>query len=189
MNTQSFQLSNLDAPAIEKCINWLSFHRIWGRLSSKAIEAITQGLQVFQVEANTEIYQQGSKPLGFYLLKWGAVEIYRSSLVGRTHINYRNAGEIFGCVPLLESETTAIYRASAVALSKSEIWFLGRDRFLQLTNTYPDFQGAINYFLAQDLAYFAQRAAKKQERIQGLQSHIRSIPLKSLPSNGKRQRN
>ena len=164
----------------------MSFHRIWGRLSSKAILAIAQGLQVFQVEANTEIYQQGSKPLGFYLLKWGSIEIYRSYLVGRTHINYRNAGGIFGCVPLLESETTAIYRASAVALSKSEIWFLGRDRFLQLTNTYPDFQGAINHLFAQDLAYFAQRAAKEQERIQGLQSYIRGIPVdESVIGNSK----
>ena len=103
------------------------WYRIRGFLSQLVL-AIARCLQVFRVEANTEIYQQGSKPLGFYLLKWGSIEIYRSSLVGRTHINYRNAGEIFGCVPLLENKTTAIYRASAVALSKSEIWFLERDR-------------------------------------------------------------
>ena len=177
MTIQPLRLVNLNETAIEECINWLSFHRIWGRLSSKAIEAIARCLQVFRVEANTEIYQQETKALGFYLLKWGSIEIYRSSLVGRTHINYRNAGEIFGCVPLLNSEKTAIYPASAVALSKSEIWFLGRDRFLQLLDTYPDFQGAINSLLAQDLTYFAQRAAKEQERIQGLQAYIRPIPV------------
>ncbi len=111
------------------------------------------------------------------MLKWGAVEIYRSSEVGTTHINYRNAGEIFGCVPLLDNTETAIYRASAATVSKSEIWFLERDRFLNLKNTYPDFQGAINYLLAQDLAYFAQRISKEQERIQGLQPFISPIPV------------
>lgn len=50
MKTQSLQLSNLDTPAIEECINWLSFHRIWGRLSHKAIEAIARCLQVFRVD-------------------------------------------------------------------------------------------------------------------------------------------
>jgi polyferredoxin/CRP-like cAMP-binding protein len=186
MNTQLLQLSKLDTPAIEDCTNWLSFHRVWGQLSNKAIEAIAQSLQVFQVEANTEIYRQETKPLGLYLLKWGSVEIYRSSAVGRTHINYRNSGEIFGCVPLLENEETAIYLASAVTVSKSEIWFLERDHFLSLKNTYPDFQGVLNYLLAQDLAYFAQRITKEQERIQGLQSYIRPIPVdESVIGNSK----
>ncbi|MEA5472391.1 sigma 54-interacting transcriptional regulator [Spirulina sp. 06S082] len=186
MTIQPLKLINLNESAIEECINWLSFHRIWGQLSSKAIEAIAQCLQVFQVEADREIYEQASKPLGFYLLKWGSVEIYRSSLVGKTHINYRSAGEIFGCEPLLESETTAIYYASAAALSKSEIWFLGRDRFVTLTNTYPELQGVINYLLAQDLAYFTQRVAKEQERIQGLQAYTRPMTVdESVIGNSK----
>jgi polyferredoxin/CRP-like cAMP-binding protein len=171
------QLVNLNETAIEEYINWFSFHRIWGRLSRQTVEAIAQGLQVFPVEANTEIYQQEAKPEGLYLLKWGSVEIYRSSLVGKTHINYRNAGEIFGCVPLLDSEDNYLYCTGAVALSKSEILFLERDRFLQLTKTYSDFQGAINSLFAQDLDYFVQCLAKEQERIQGLQAYIRPIPV------------
>ncbi|MEM8830507.1 MAG: hypothetical protein AAGE96_14285 [Cyanobacteria bacterium P01_G01_bin.19] len=40
MTIQPLRLVNLNETAIEECINWLSFHRIWGWLSSKAIEAI-----------------------------------------------------------------------------------------------------------------------------------------------------
>lgn len=66
--------------------NWLSFHRVWGQLSDRAIQAIAQSLQTLKVEPNGEIYRQGLKPVGLYLLKWGSVEIYRLSLVGKTHI-------------------------------------------------------------------------------------------------------
>ncbi len=62
MTIKSLRLVKLNQSAIEECINRLSFHRIWGRLSYKALEAIARCLQVFQVEANTEIYLQGSKP-------------------------------------------------------------------------------------------------------------------------------
>lgn len=81
--------------------NWLSFHRVWEQLSQEVTGAIAQSLQPLKVEPNAEIYRQGLKPVGLYLLKWGSVEIYRLSLVGKTHITYRNAGEVFGYVPLL----------------------------------------------------------------------------------------
>jgi len=166
----------LDDQAIQECCNWLSFHRVWGELSDAAIHAMARAFQPLTVEPNCEIYRQGLQPAGLYLLKWGTVEIYRHSLVGRTHITYRNAGETFGYVPLVENQDTASYRASAVALTKSEIWFLGQVEFRTLCRTYPDFQGAINTLLAQDLANFAMRMAKEQARIQGLQRYIQPVP-------------
>jgi transcriptional regulator with AAA-type ATPase domain/NAD-dependent dihydropyrimidine dehydrogenase PreA subunit len=167
----------IDEQAVLECVDWLSFHRIWGQLSQEVINAIAKRLQILKVEANTEIYRQDLKPVGLYLLKWGSVEIYRQSLVGKTHITYRNAGDVFGYVPLVEQQVNATYRAGAVALSKSEIWFLGRDDFLQLQDNYPQIQSAINNFLAQDLANFAQRLSKEQARIQGLQSYIQPVPM------------
>ncbi len=64
-----------------------------------------------------------------------------------------------------------------MAISKCEIWFLGRDNFLQLQRNYPEIQGVINNFLAQDLTNFAQRIAKEEARIQGLQSYIQPVPM------------
>ena len=166
-----------DEQAVLECADWLSFHRVWGQLSQEIINAIAQTLQTLKVEADTEIYRQDLKPVGLYLLKWGSVEIYRQSRISKTHITYRNAGDVFGYVPLVEQQANAIYRASAVALSKSEIWFLGRDDFVQLQRNYPEIQSVINHFLAQDLTNFAQRIAKEEARIQGLQSYIQSVPM------------
>ncbi len=168
--------TNLDDQEIQECCNWLSFHRVWGELSDSTIQTMAQAFQPLKVEPGSEIYRQGLKPAGLYLLKWGTVEIYRHSLVGRTHITYRNAGETFGYVPLVENQDTASYRASAIALTKSEIWFLGQAEFRRLCRTYPDFQGAINTLLAQDLANFAMGMAKEQARIQGLQPYIQPVP-------------
>jgi polyferredoxin/CRP-like cAMP-binding protein len=169
--------SQPDQQEVIERANWLSFHRVWGRLSQEVIDAIAQSLQQIKVEPNTEIYRQDSKPVGLYLLKWGSVEIYRQSLVGKTHIIYRNAGEMFGYLPLVENQANATYQVSAVALSKSEIWFLRRDEFDKLQSLYTEIKSAINNFLAQDLANFAQRMAREQARIQGLQRYIQPVPI------------
>lgn len=169
--------SEPDEEALQCCCDWLSFHRLWGELSDEAIEALAQSLQAIAVEPNTEIYRQGQQPVGLYLLKWGSVEIYRHSLVGKTHITYRNAGELFGYVPVVEGGTTAAYRASASALSKSEIWFLSKEAFERLSSTYPEISTAINRLLAKDLGNFAQRMAAEQARLQGLQPYVQPVPV------------
>jgi transcriptional regulator with AAA-type ATPase domain len=146
-------------------------------LSQEVTFEIARSLQPLKVEPNAEIYRQGLKPVGLYLLKWGSVEIYRLSLLGKTHITYRNAGEVFGYVPLVENREITTYRASAAALTKCEIWFLPEDDFNALKRTYPEIHSVINHLLAQDLADFSQRIAKEQARIQGLQQYIRPVPM------------
>ncbi|MGK7902491.1 MAG: sigma 54-interacting transcriptional regulator [Hormoscilla sp.] len=171
---------------ILECVDWLSFHRIWGQLSDDAIEAIARSLQLLKIPLETEIYRQEQSAVGLYLLKWGSVEIYRHSLVGKTHIAYRNAGELFGYLSLVADRGPPTYNASARTLTQSEIWFLGREDWDELASTYPEIQKAINSLLAQDLGHFAQRLAKEQARIQGLQPYIRPVPVgESIIGNSK----
>ena len=165
-----------DDQMVTECHQWLRFHRIWGDLQMQTLQALSRCLQLLKVEAGTEIYREGQVPVGFYLLKWGSVEIYRLSLVGKTHVLYRSAGEVFGYVPLVDRQTDTTYQASAITLSTSEIWFLGRDDFEKLTHTHPDIQGIFNRLLSQDVINFAQRMAREQARIQGLQPYIHSVP-------------
>ncbi|MEA5599190.1 cyclic nucleotide-binding domain-containing protein [Rivularia sp. UHCC 0363] len=101
----------------ERCY-WLSFHRIWGVLPDESLEAIAASLQLLTVEPGTDIYHQEQAAIGLYLLKWGSVEIYRQSPVGRTHICYRSAGDLFGYVPLVAATATATYQASASAIAR-----------------------------------------------------------------------
>jgi len=171
---------SLEETEITDGIDWLSFHRVWGQLSDNVIEAIAQSLRLLKVEPNQDIYHQGIEPIGLYLIKWGSVEIYRSSLVGKTHIRYYSAGELFGYTPLALHQPMATYRTNAVAIAKSEFWFLSQTDFEQLTTQYPQIEKAFNTFLAQDLEHFADRIATEQIRIQGLQAFIRPIPTDRL---------
>jgi hypothetical protein len=107
--------------------NWLSFHRVWGKLSDETIAAIAQNLHVLPISANQLIYQEKQIPQGIYFLKWGTVEIYRHSPVGKNHIMYRHAGDVLGYFPLVSNQLDSTYQANAVALTQSDVWFLHRD--------------------------------------------------------------
>jgi polyferredoxin/CRP-like cAMP-binding protein len=167
---------SLDSQTIEERISWLNFHRIWGQLEAASLQAIAQSLQLFIVDPDTDIYGQDQTAIGLYLLKWGSVEIYRPSPIGRTHIHYRSAGDVFGYVPLVAASDQATYQTSAIALTASAIWFLRQADFDRLVRTHPDIQTPINQLLAQDLAQFAQRIAWEEARIQKLQDYIRPVP-------------
>ncbi|NJL48724.1 MAG: cyclic nucleotide-binding domain-containing protein [Leptolyngbyaceae cyanobacterium SM2_5_2] len=127
------------------------------------------------VESGTDIYHQEQAAIGLYLLKWGSVEIYRQSPVGRTHICYRSAGDLFGYVPLVAATATVTYQASAIALTTSEIWFLQRTDLDALIRQHPEIKTPINRLLAQDVTQFARRIAWEQTRIQGLQRYLRPV--------------
>lgn len=175
----------------EDSLEWLSFHRVWGQLDDLTLAAIAQSLQSMKVAAGTEIYREGQGAIGLYWLKWGSVEIYRASAVGKTHILYRQAGDVFGYVPLVSSLMTdggedpasiaVTYQTSAIAVSASEIWFLGRSSLLQLSQAFPAILNLISQLLVKDLAEFTQRISQEQVRIQGLQDWICSTPQNITP--------
>ncbi|MGK7921689.1 MAG: cyclic nucleotide-binding domain-containing protein, partial [Trichodesmium sp.] len=167
---------NQDEKVVLECCDWLSFHRIWGKLKDETLQAIAQCFQLLKLEQGREIYSEAQTPVGLYLLKWGSVEIYRLSQIGKSHIKYRSAGELFGYLPLIGGTETDTYQANAITLSKSEIWFLSRSDFQQLLTTYPEILGTINSFLSQDLTDFAQRTAKEQLRNSQLQPYLHPIP-------------
>lgn len=168
--------ANQDQQLVQECGDWLSFHRIWGKLKDEILQAIAQCFQLLKVEPATPIYYENQTPVGIYLLKWGSVEIYRLSLIGKSHIKYRSAGELFGYIPLIGESGNGTYQANAIALTKSEILFLSHSDFQQLLRQFPEIQGTINSFLSEDLIDFAQRTAKEQLRIFGLQPYLHSIP-------------
>lgn len=170
---------------ISDCHDWLSFHRLWGELKGEVLWSLARSLQLLKVESGTEIYRDGQTPVGLYLLKWGSVEIYRLSQVGKTHMLYRSAGDTFGYVPLIQGRRDAHYQASAIALSASEIWFLGQADFEYLTKTYPTIQNLFNQLLSQDLIHFAQRVTREQARIQGLQPYIQPVPTTEMIGDSK----
>ena len=175
LHPESTQLTSDPAEQLEY-ENWLSFHRVWGTMSDATISAIAHHLQVLPIAANTAIYEESQTPQGIYFLKWGTVEIYRRSPLGKSHITYRNAGEVFGYLPLVNNQWQSKYQANAIALTGSEVWFLHRKALKTLSQEYPDLQQAITNLLVQDLEQFTQRVATEQARIQGLQPYLQPLP-------------
>lgn len=167
-----------DQRAILECEQWLHFHRVWGNLSETTVSAIAHAFQLLRVEPGTPIYQEGQTPMGLYLLKWGTVEIYRQSPIGKSLICYRNAGELLGHEIWVADSGAETYQnqTSAITLTPSEIWFLPQAEFRQLVKSYPEIQQVLNTLLAQDLTDYTKRIAWEQERIQGLQPYIQPVP-------------
>lgn len=160
---------------VEKCRDWLSFHRVWGQLPPLALVAIAQSFHRFCVEPQTLIYREGQTPIGLYLIKWGTVEIFRHSSIGKSLIRYRNAGDLFGYT-LIANAAEGLYQTSAIALTACEIWFLPQTAFQTLIVDHPSIQQVIHSLISQDLNEYATRIAWEQVRIQGLQSYIQPVP-------------
>jgi transcriptional regulator with AAA-type ATPase domain/ferredoxin len=182
-------LEDLPQPDLEaetECCNWLRFHRLWGQLPDRTLQDIARSLHLFKVEAGTIIYQANQPAIGLYLMKWGAVEIYRVSSIGKSQIRPRSAGELFGYVTLIAKLKEGKHQTQAIAITNSEIWFLPQARFWQLMQQHPELEHLFNTLLAQDLNAFSTRIAKEQKRIQGLQSYIQNVPKdKTIIGNSK----
>jgi len=165
-----------DERLITEYTSWLSFQPVWGQLQQETLQAIAESLYCLRVELGTVIYQARQTPIGLYLLKKGTVEIYRQSPLGKSLIRYRNAGELFGYIPLVANSDEPSYQASAITLTNCEILFLSLTEFRRLIVQYPEIQQVIHSQLAQDLRDFAMRIAWEEDRIQGLQGYIQPLP-------------
>ena len=165
-----------DPGAAAECCNWLRFHRLWGQLPDRVLQEIARSLHLCKVAAGTIVYQTHQPAIGLYLIKWGAVEIYRISSIGRSQIRPRSAGDLFGYVTLIAQLQEGKHQTQAIAVTDSEIWFLPQAQFGQLMQQHPEMEHLFNTLLAQDLNAFSTRIAREQQRIQGLQSYIQTVP-------------
>ncbi|MBW4590965.1 MAG: sigma 54-interacting transcriptional regulator, partial [Aetokthonos hydrillicola CCALA 1050] len=160
---------------VEDCRNWLSYHRVWGKLPAEALQALTQSFYSLSVEPRKLIYQEGQTPNGLYLLKLGTVEIFRQSLIGQLVIRYCQPGDLFDYT-LIANVAEGTYQTSAIAITDSEVLFLPKAAFDALIVKYPSIQQVIQSQLAEDLQEYSTRIATLEMRIQGLQSYIQPVP-------------
>lgn len=160
---------------LAECQQWLNKHQDWGRLPAEILQAIAHSLLYFQVDPQTLIYQEGQTPIGLYFLKSGTIEIFRRSVIGRSLIRYRNAGDLFGHL-LIANTTSGTYQSNAIALTSSEIYFLPKDSYERLICLYPLIQQVMNGLISGDLQEYASRIAWEEERMRSLQSYIQHIP-------------
>jgi len=81
------------------------------------------------------LYIEGSPADRLWVVRSGQVRLYKGSADGQvTTLDVLGAGEVFGAVAALESES---YPSSAEAFTECSVWSLSRERFLKLLDEEP----------------------------------------------------
>lgn len=81
------------------------------------------------------IFHEGDPARGFYIVETGKVKIFKLSLEGKEQIlHIYGPGKPFGEVPVFEGTA---FPASALAMARSTIIFIPRDKFVQLISDTP----------------------------------------------------
>ena len=81
------------------------------------------------------IFNEGEPGDGFYIVETGKIKIFKLSFEGKEQIlHIYGPGKAFGEVPVFEGND---FPASAMAMVKSEIIFIPRDKFIKLISDTP----------------------------------------------------
>jgi CRP/FNR family transcriptional regulator len=108
--------------------------------------------QVF--EKGQEVFSEGEKGTGFYVVISGRVKIYKVSWEGKEQIlHIFGPGEPFGEVPVFEGQR---FPANAATLEQSRIFFFPREAFIRLIRRTPDLALSMLATLSKRLRRFTQ---------------------------------
>ena len=112
------------------------------------------------------IFHEGDKGNGFYMVEKGKVKVFKLSYEGKEHIlHIYGPGHTFGEVPVFEGKN---FPASSMALEKSVILFLPRDKFVDLITATP----GLGMNLLADLS----------RRLREFTIQIENLSLKEVPA-------
>ena len=130
----------------------------------------TEALAAIAVEKTFQrgenIFFEGDKGIGFYMVGEGRVKIFKVSFAGKEHIlHIFGPGEPFGEVPVFHGQP---FPATAEALEKTATLFFPRDAFVLLVEANPSLALNMLAVLSQRLRRFA--------------GQIESLSLKEVPA-------
>jgi CRP/FNR family transcriptional regulator, dissimilatory nitrate respiration regulator len=108
---------------------------LFSGLSDEHIERLGEISALHQVEKSRLIFSEGDPADGLYMVAQGTVKIFKLSPEGKEQIlHIYGPGHLFGEVPVFQGVS---FPASALALEKSELIFMPRDRFVGLITAIP----------------------------------------------------
>ena len=112
------------------------------------------------------IFHEGDKADGFYMVEKGKIKVFKLSYEGKEQIlHIYGPGHSFGEVPVYEGKN---FPASSMALEKSVILFLPRDKFVDLITQTP----GLGMNLLADLS----------RRLREFTIQIENLSLKEVPA-------
>lgn len=112
------------------------------------------------------IFHEGDRADGFYMVEKGKIKVFKLSFEGKEQIlHIYGPGHTFGEVPVFEGKN---FPASSMALEKSAIIFLPRNRFVDLITQTP----GLGMNLLADLS----------KRLREFTVQIENLSLKEVPA-------
>ncbi len=116
-------------------INTLKTIPLFSNLKEEHIEKLIPLARRLEFARDEMIFYEGDPGDGFYIVETGKVKIYKLSFEGKEQIlHIYGPGKPFGEVPVFEGNN---FPASALAMVKSTIIFIPRDKFVQLISDTP----------------------------------------------------
>ena len=108
---------------------------LFSNLESEHFSKIIHLIKLLKFEKGTFIFNEGEPGNGFYIVDTGKVKIFKLSFEGKEQIlHIYGPGKPFGEVPVFEGNN---FPASAMAMAKSQVIFIPRDKFVKLIADTP----------------------------------------------------
>jgi CRP-like cAMP-binding protein len=108
---------------------------LFSGLTDEHIEKIDQMATTRTYKANEIIFHEGDRGDGFYMVETGKIKVFKLSFEGKEQIlHIYGPGHMFGEVPAFSGQH---FPASAMALERSTIIFLPRNKFVDLISKMP----------------------------------------------------
>jgi CRP/FNR family transcriptional regulator len=108
---------------------------LFSNLKGEHFAKILQLVRHLKFEKDAFIFNEGEPGNGFYIVETGKIKIFKLSFEGKEHIlHIYGPGKPFGEVPVFEGNN---FPASAMAMTKAEIIFIPRDKFVKLIADTP----------------------------------------------------
>ena len=106
------------------------------------------------VPRGNQVFFEGDKAVGFFILLSGRVKISKLSPEGKEQILHLiGPGDPFGEVPMFAG---GFFPANAVAMEDTELLFFSRERFMELIGRHPTLAMNMLGFLSQRLIHLTQ---------------------------------
>ncbi len=139
----------------ERIKELISSSILFAGMKSEQIAALVEITVLQSVTKGKQVFFEGDKAVGFYMLLNGKVKIFKSAFDGREQIlHIYGPGEPFGEVPVFHGRP---YPANAVIIEKGEMIFFPRDKFISLMAKNPEISLNMLGMLSLRLRQFANQ--------------------------------
>lgn len=154
MHSMNGSLQTVDAIRRAALAASLRQCKMFSSLSSADLESVAESCSLRSLARDETLFREGDRVEGFYIMRSGAVSVYRVTPDGREQIIcVFRAPESFAEATLATFET---YPANAVALEASQVIVVHRAAFRELIRRNPDVSLHMLGSMSQHLKYLVQ---------------------------------